>query len=54
MNNKEHIINDCTCEHHSNSQNLTHHKDGKCSKSSFVDTLIDFLKKEFENDSEEK
>jgi len=54
MSNKKKHADDCGCEHHDHSEGSTHHMDGKCPTDSFVDKLIDNLKKEFEKESESK
>ncbi len=52
MGNKKNHADDCACEHHDPSESPTHHMDGKCTTDSFVDNLIDNLKKEFEKETD--
>ena len=54
MKNEKSYIDDCGCEHHSNLDSQSHHMDGHCPTDSFVNYLIDSIKKEFEKELEEK
>ena len=54
MKNEKSHADDCGCEHHANSSTQSHHMDGHCPTDSFVDNLIDSLKKEFEEDLKDK
>ena len=54
MKNEKTNADDCGCEHHSNLIIPSHHMDGHCPTDSFVDNLIDSIKKEFEKEMEDK
>ena len=52
MTNKKHHADDCGCEHHSHGKEPSHHLDGKCHIDSFVENLVETVKKEFEKDDQ--
>jgi len=54
MSNKKNHADDCGCEHHDHSESPTHHIGVKCPTDSFVDNLIENLKKQFEEESKSK
>jgi len=54
MKNEKSDVENCGCEHHSDVNSPSHHTDGHCPTDSFVNNLIDNLKKEFEEELKEK
>jgi len=54
MSNKKKHAENCGCEHHDHSESPSHHMNGICPTDSFVDNLIDTLKKEFDKDIKKK
>ena len=50
MNSKKNQVDDCGCEHHTHEKGSSHHLDGKCHIDSFVEDLVESVKKEFEKD----
>jgi len=54
MSNEKKHADDCGCEHHDHSKDVSHHINGKCPADLLVDNLIDSIKKEFEKELGEK
>ncbi|TXT67536.1 MAG: hypothetical protein BAJALOKI1v1_70027 [Promethearchaeota archaeon] len=54
MKDKKQHSDDCGCEHHEHSDSPAHHIDGKCPTDLLFDNIIENLKKEFEQESDDK